>query len=72
VRSGRSTFSRLMTEDLARLEQHKGYRALDTKIHERFDALVGRPKLEGVDPRRSRWVINPFTGRKVRVADSHA
>jgi hypothetical protein len=73
VRGGRSLFTRLMSEDLARLEQHKGYRALDAKIHERFDALVGRPPLAGsLDARRSKWVINPFTGRKVRVADSHA
>jgi hypothetical protein len=72
VRSGRSMFTRLMSEDLARLEQHKGFRALDQKIHERFDVLVGRPLQEGLDPRRSRWVVNPFTGRKVRVADSHA
>ncbi|MBL8917085.1 MAG: hypothetical protein JNM17_40645 [Archangium sp.] len=74
VRAGRSLFSRLMSEDLARLEQHKQFRSLDAKIHERFDSLVGRPasSAETNDPRRSRWVINPFTGRKVRVADSHA
>ena len=39
------------------------------KIHQRFDAQVGRAPAAVIDPRRSRWVIHPFTGRKVRVAD---
>ena len=44
----------------------------DAKIHERFDTLVGRPVTGPVDARRSKWIIHPFTGRKVRVADDTA
>lgn len=72
VRAGRATFERLAGESLARLEQHPQFQRLDVKIHERFDALVGREAQGPVDARRSQWVINPFTGRRVRVNDSHA
>lgn len=64
-------FGRIANDELARLEQHRGFQALDAKIHERFDALVGRPSPEGpLDPRRSQWIIHPFTGRRVRVAEA--
>ncbi len=66
----RSAFARMTAEELARLEQHPSFLVLDAKIHQRFDTLVGRPTSAGpVDPRRSRWVIHPVTGRRVRVAD---
>lgn len=72
VRAGRGTFKRISGEALARLEQHPRFLTLDGKIHERFDALVGRATPGPVDPRRSRWIIHPFTGRKVRVSDDSA
>ena len=71
VRGGQTRFTRLSGEAIPRLEQHKGFQSLDAKIHERFDALVGR-EAGPVDPRRSRWVVNPFTGRRVRVSDESA
>jgi hypothetical protein len=67
VRAGRGTFTRVSGVELARLEQQKAFLALDAKIHERFDSLVGRTTTN--DQRRSKWIIHPFTGRKVRVAD---
>jgi hypothetical protein len=69
VRGGRGTFTRIAGEALARVEQQQVFVTLDAKIHERFDALVGRTASGPVDPRRSRWSIHPFTGRKVRVSD---
>jgi hypothetical protein len=72
LRAGRAVFARLSGDSLARLEQHPGFQRLDARIHERFDALVGRETSGPVDARRSRWVINPFTGRRVRVSDEHA
>ena len=70
VRGGRGTFTRVNGLELARLEQQKAFVALDAKIHERFDSLVGRSVT--TDLRRSKWIIHPFTGRKVRVADEGA
>jgi len=69
VRGGVGTFGRISSEDLARLELRPAFVELDAKIHERFDRLVGRPATGPMDPRRSRWIIHPFTGRKVRVPD---
>jgi hypothetical protein len=69
VRAGRGTFTRIASDELAKLEQRPSFVALDAKIHARFDALVGRPVTGPVDARRSKWIIHPFTGRKVRVAD---
>lgn len=66
VRSGRCTFSRLSADELTQMEFQSGYAALEARIHERFDVLVGRTP--STDVRGSRWVINPFTGRKVRVS----
>lgn len=72
VRAGQGTFKRIAGEELARLEQLKAFVTLDAKIHQRFDRLVGRTATGPVDPRRSKWIIHPFTGRKVRVADQTA
>lgn len=70
VQGGRGTFTRVNGLELARLEQQKAFVSLDAKIHERFDSLVGRSAT--TDLRRSKWIIHPFTGRKVRVADDAA
>lgn len=70
VRAGRGTFTRICGDELARVELRPAFLTLDAKIHQRFDSLVGRPTSSApIDPRRSRWIIHPFTGRKVRVAD---
>jgi hypothetical protein len=71
VRAGRATWAKLPADELSWLERLPAYQQLDARIHERFDALVGRAT-GPIDPRRSRWVVNPFTGRKVRVADDTA
>lgn len=68
VRAGRAAYASLPAEELAWLERLPAFQALDARIHERYDSLVGR-RAGPVDPRRSRWVVHPFTGRKVRVAD---
>lgn len=68
IAAGRAAYVRLGHECLAELEQSPAFAALDAKIHARFDALVGRPEAP-LDPRRSRLVISPFTGRTVRVPD---
>ena len=72
VRGGQGTFQKVTNEELSRLELHAGFMALDRKIHERYDKLVGRRPAAPVDPRRARWVVHPFTGRRVRVADETA
>jgi hypothetical protein len=68
VMAGQASFHKLCNDDLSAVERAKPFTALDAKIHERFDALVGRPSGR-LDPRSSRMVVHPFTGRKVRVAD---
>jgi hypothetical protein len=70
VRGGRGTFTRVSGDELAKLEQRKAFLELDGKIQERFDSLVGRAAPS--DPRKSKWIIHPFTGRKVRVAEDSA
>lgn len=70
VRAGRGTYTRVSGLELAKLEQQKAFLALDVKIHERFDSLVGR--VSTGDQRRTKWIIHPFTGRKVRVSDDTA
>lgn len=70
VRAGRGTFTRVAGLELGKLELQKPFLELDARIHERFDALVGREAPS--DPRRSKWIIHPFTGRKVRVSDDSA
>lgn len=71
VRGGRATWMKLPADELSRLECLPAFQRLDGRIHERYDALVGR-RAGPVDPRRSRWVVHPFTGRRVRVADDAA
>ncbi len=66
LRGGRATFARLTAEQLSALEHRPAFQLLEVRIHERFDALVGRPSIG--DARGSQWVVNPFTGRKVRAA----
>lgn len=69
--AGSCTFASLSQHELGSVERAPGFVALDARIHERFDSLLGREP-RPLDPRRSRLVIHPFTGRKVRVADDHA
>jgi hypothetical protein len=70
VMAMRASFQKLSLAELGAVEQSKTFTDLDAKIHERFDALVGRASPAGrLDPRSSRLVVHPFTGRKVRVAD---
>jgi hypothetical protein len=61
-----ASFSTLAPEALAKLERSPAFLELDARVHERFDALVGRAR-GPVDPCDSQWVVNPFTGRKMRV-----
>lgn len=69
VMANRASFHKLSMNELAEVERSKPFTELDAKIHERFDALVGRVSPPRLDPRSSRLVVHPFTGRKVRVAD---
>lgn len=68
VAAGRTGFFQGGERELKRLEQHPLFLTLDAKIHERYDALVGRMTEGPIDLKRSAWVVNPFTGRRVRVA----
>lgn len=68
VKAGRTAYAKLGVDEMAAIEQLRQFTELNARIHERFDALVGRPPAP-VDRRRSRLVVHPFTGRKVRVAD---
>ncbi|MGV3624521.1 MAG: hypothetical protein ACO1OB_27120 [Archangium sp.] len=70
LRGGQSTFTRLSSAELSELEQQQAYRSLDARIHERFDSLVGRTPT--TDARGARWAVNPFTGRRVLVANEAA
>jgi hypothetical protein len=65
---GTCTFHALTQDELGAVERLPAFVALDTRIHARFDALLGR-EAAPLDPRRSRLIIHPFTGRQVRVAD---
>jgi hypothetical protein len=67
VRAGRTAYARLSLDALAAVEQLRQFTELDARIHERYDALVGRAPAPR-DARRSRLAVNPFTGRRVRVA----
>lgn len=71
VKAGRATWTRLPADELSWLERLPAFQQLDARIHARYDSLVGRSS-GPVDPRRSRWVVHPFTGRKVRVASDAA
>ncbi len=70
VEKGTATFATLAHQGLAAVEHAPAFKAIDQRIHARFDGLVGRPGAPA-DPRRSKWVVHPFTGRKVKaVADA--
>jgi len=67
VRGGDTLYEALGREGQERVERSKAFRSLDARIHQRFDELVGRPAPDGG---RTRWMVHPFTGRRVRVADA--
>lgn len=67
VKAGRASWAKLGADELAAVEQLRQFTELNSRIHERYDALVGRAPAP-LDPRKSRLVVHPFTGRKVRVA----
>jgi hypothetical protein len=69
VAAATTIFHCLTQEELAAVERSAHFVALDGRIHARFDALLGREAPAPLDPRRSRLIVHPFTGRKVRVAD---
>lgn len=69
VGAGTTTFHCLTHDELGAVERLPAFVALDARIHARFDALMGREVGAPLDPRRSRLVVHPFTGRKVKVAD---
>lgn len=66
VSSAGVALSQMSSKELEGVEHSPAFLALDARIHERFDVLVGRPSLES--GARVRWGINPFTGRRVRMA----
>ncbi len=66
LRGARATFMQLPEGELDALEKHPSFQLVDARIHERFDALVGRPLIGHA--KGSQWLINPFTGRRVRAA----
>ncbi len=66
--AGQARFAKLTQTELGEVERCRAFVELDARIHARFDTLVGRPEAP-LDPRKSRLIIHPFTGRKVRVAD---
>jgi hypothetical protein len=64
VDSGGATFRRLTRAEQDAMQKAKPFKALDARIHARFDELVGRDSASG---QRRRWVVHPFTGRRVLV-----
>ncbi len=67
VSSAGVSLTQLMNRELEAVETSAAFRSVNARIHERFDALVGRPPL--VPGARSvTWGIHPFTGRRVRMA----
>lgn len=67
VEKGEVRHASLTTEGLWAVERSPAYQAVDERIHQRFDGLVGRPGAP-LDARNARWAVHPFTGRKVKVA----
>ena len=57
--------------ELAEVERSRAFECVDARVHQRFDALVGRTGAPGRG-RRSTWVRHPFTGRPVRAAVADA
>lgn len=64
---GHPVHRQLSHDELAELERSKAFHFVDARVHQRFDALVGRPEAPR-DARGSRWMVHPFTGRKVKTA----
>ncbi len=59
----RATWRRLTRQEQVAAQRSKAFKALDVRIHARFDELVGRAAPTG----RRQWAVNPFTGRRVLV-----
>lgn len=66
---GRPTFRQLTQDELSEVERSRPFQLIDARIHQRFDALVGRPEVGG-DRRGTGWMVHPFTGRRVRAVTS--
>jgi hypothetical protein len=64
--NGSPIFRQLSHEALAEVERSKAFQFVDARIHQRFDALVGRPEAPK-DARGTRWMVHPFTGRRVKA-----
>lgn len=62
---GQAVFRRLSRVEQEAAERGRTFKVLDGRIHSRFDALVGRTPPPGA---KLQWAVNPFTGRRVRVA----
>jgi len=62
---GQTVFRRLSRVEQEAAERSRPFKLLDARIHARFDALVGRTPPPGA---KLQWAVNPFTGRRVRVA----
>nr|MCU0701203.1 hypothetical protein [Myxococcaceae bacterium] len=67
--AGRATFRQLGHDELAEVERAAAFQCINARIHQRFDALVGRPEAPG-DARGTMWIVHPFTGRRVRAAST--
>ncbi|MDX2008639.1 MAG: hypothetical protein SFW67_00530 [Myxococcaceae bacterium] len=66
---GRATFRQLGHDELGEVERAAAFQCVNARIHQRFDALVGRPEAP-LDARGATWIIHPFTGRRVRAASA--
>lgn len=64
---GRATFRQLGQDELGEVERSSAFQCVNARVHQRFDALVGRPEVPG-DARGTAYVVHPFTGRRVRAA----
>lgn len=65
--NGQATWRQLTQDAFGEIERSKTFECLDARVHQRFDALVGRPTAPS-DARKARWIVHPFTGRRVRAA----
>lgn len=63
---GRASFRQLGQDELGEVERAAAFRCVNARIHQRFDALVGRPDTPP-DARGTTWMVHPFTGRRVRA-----
>lgn len=61
VLGGRAHFRVLAPEVIRELEELPSFEALDRRIHERFESLVGAEPQDSI----RRGAVNPFTGRTV-------